>query len=85
MSDADTILLEREVGIARLVLNRRAQDIIVRNRRVRSAEAERIGLIAREVDDEELVAEGAAAGPEFKEGVSAFANRFKPDFVGNAQ
>lgn len=47
--------------LPRLVGLRKAQDIIVTNRRVASDEAEQIGLVTRTVDDEALAAEGATA------------------------
>lgn len=50
-----TWLLPRIVGM------RRAQDIILNNRRVSSEEAERIGLVTRVVDDEQLAEEGLQA------------------------
>jgi 2-(1,2-epoxy-1,2-dihydrophenyl)acetyl-CoA isomerase len=46
-------LLPRVVGL------RRAQEIILSNRRVSSDEAERIGLVTRVVEDEQLAAAGA--------------------------
>lgn len=46
-------LLPRVVGL------RRAQEIILSNRRVSSDEAERIGLVTRTVEDEQLAATGA--------------------------
>ncbi|MET0376184.1 MAG: enoyl-CoA hydratase/isomerase family protein [Rhizorhabdus sp.] len=48
-----TWLLPRLVGL------RRAQEIIISNRRVDAEEAERIGMITRAVDDDALVEEGA--------------------------
>ena len=45
--------------LPRLVGLRRAQDMLLGNRRVGSEEAERIGLITRLVEDEVLAAEGA--------------------------
>lgn len=50
-----TWLLPRIVGM------RRAQDIILNNRRVSSDEAEHIGLVTRVVDDEQLADEALAA------------------------
>lgn len=109
--------------LPRLVGLRRAQEIILTNRRIPAEEAERIGLVPRVVDDAELAAEGriqaqrlrqaatgaigaartlliesfgaglehqleraarsiaaAARGAEFREGVSAFLERRKPEF-----
>ncbi|KKC26992.1 enoyl-CoA hydratase/isomerase family protein [Sphingomonas sp. SRS2] len=48
-----TWLLPRLVGL------RRAQEIIISNRRVDAEEAERIGIITRAVDDDALAEEGA--------------------------
>jgi 2-(1,2-epoxy-1,2-dihydrophenyl)acetyl-CoA isomerase len=42
-----------------LVGVRRAQEMLLTNRRVEAGEAERIGLVTRVVDDESLAAEGA--------------------------
>ncbi len=47
--------------LPRLVGLRRAQDIIISNRRVKAEEAATIGLVTRIVDDTDLCAEGAAA------------------------
>lgn len=47
--------------LPRLVGLRRAQEIILTNRRIAAEEAERIGLVTRTVDDGALVAEGEAA------------------------
>ncbi len=44
----------------RLVGLRRAQEIVLTNRRVKADEAETIGLVTRVVDDEALAAEGSA-------------------------
>ena len=44
--------------LPRLVGLRKAQEIIVTNRRIRADEAEAIGLVTRLVDDEQLLAEG---------------------------
>lgn len=55
--------------LPRLVGLRRAQEIIIANRRVEAEEAEAIGMITRAVDDDKLAEEGAkiaatlAAGP----------------------
>jgi len=49
-----TFLLPRLVGL------RRAQDILISNRKVGAEEAEAIGMITRAVDDDALAAEGAA-------------------------
>ena len=49
-----TWLLPRLVGL------RRAQDILIGNRRIKAEEAEAIGLVTRVVDDEALLAEGKA-------------------------
>lgn len=48
-----TWMLPRLVGV------RRAQEMLLTNRRVEAGEAERIGLVTRVVDDESLAAEGA--------------------------
>ncbi len=45
--------------LPRLVGLRRAQEMIIANRRVPAAEAEAIGLVTRTVDDEALAGEGA--------------------------
>jgi 2-(1,2-epoxy-1,2-dihydrophenyl)acetyl-CoA isomerase len=45
--------------LPRLVGMRRAQEMIIGNRRVPADEAERIGLVTRTVDDADLAAEGA--------------------------
>lgn len=45
--------------LPRLVGLRKAQEIILTNRRIAAAEAEAIGLVTRLVDDEALAAEGA--------------------------
>ena len=109
--------------LPRLIGLRRAQDVLLGNRRVGAEEAERIGLITRLVEDEALAAEGAAlatqlaakpvvafsaaralllasygssledhldhesatiglaaAGAEFREGISAFLGKRKADF-----
>lgn len=111
--------------LPRLVGLRRAQEIIMTNRRVAAVEAEAIGLVTRAVDDGALAQEGAksadelsrmaigafaaaravlaaswlqplpaqldlevrsivamACGPEAREGVTAFAQKRKPDFRG---
>lgn len=47
--------------LPRLVGLRKAQEIILTNRRVKSDEAEVIGLVTRLVDDEQLIAEGRRA------------------------
>ncbi|MFA7594886.1 MAG: enoyl-CoA hydratase/isomerase family protein [Novosphingobium sp.] len=47
--------------LPRLVGLRKAQDIILSNRRIKSDEAERIGLVTRTVADDALAAEGEAA------------------------
>jgi 2-(1,2-epoxy-1,2-dihydrophenyl)acetyl-CoA isomerase len=47
--------------LPRLVGLRKAQEMILTNRRVASAEAESIGLVTRVVDDEALEAEGLNA------------------------
>ncbi|MGK2909267.1 MAG: enoyl-CoA hydratase/isomerase family protein [Sphingobium sp.] len=44
--------------LPRLVGLRKAQEIILTNRRIKSDEAERIGIVTRTVDDDALVAEG---------------------------
>lgn len=55
--------------LPRLVGLRKAQEIIIANRQIDSAEAEAIGLVTRTIDDHELLAEGErvaaplAAGP----------------------
>jgi 2-(1,2-epoxy-1,2-dihydrophenyl)acetyl-CoA isomerase len=46
--------------LPRLVGLRRAQEIILTNRRIKADEAERIGIVTRLVDDEVLAREGAA-------------------------
>ncbi len=46
--------------LPRLVGLRKAQEIILTNRRIGAEEAERIGVITRVVDDDALAAEGAA-------------------------
>ena len=48
-------------ALPRLVGLRKAQEIILTNRRVGADEAERIGLVTRTVDDERLAEEGLAA------------------------
>jgi len=111
--------------LPRLVGLRRAQEIIIANRRVEAEEAAAIGMITRVVEDDRLAEEGAKiatmlagsatgaisamraqllasyqnsfetqleieargiaaaiAGPEGKEGVSAFLGKRKPDFTG---
>ncbi len=45
--------------LPRLVGLRKAQEIILTNRRIKADEAEHIGMVTRLVDDEALVAEGA--------------------------
>lgn len=47
--------------LPRLVGLRNAQEIILTNRRIGAEEAERIGMITRVVDDEQLMEEGRAA------------------------
>jgi 2-(1,2-epoxy-1,2-dihydrophenyl)acetyl-CoA isomerase len=47
--------------LPRLVGLRRAQDIILANRRIKADEAEAIGMVTRTVDDAVLAEEGAAA------------------------
>lgn len=51
--------------LPRLVGLRKAQEILVANRRVDAAEAERIGLVTRMVEDEQLEAEGVAYAATF--------------------
>jgi len=46
--------------LPRLVGLRKAQEIILTNRRIKADEAEAIGLVTRVVDDENLASEGAA-------------------------
>lgn len=57
-----TWLLPRLVGL------RRAQEIIIGNRRVTAEEAEAMGMITRVVDDAELAAEGAAMAAKLAAG-----------------
>ncbi|MDF0540888.1 enoyl-CoA hydratase-related protein [Sphingobium sp. H39-3-25] len=113
-----TFLLPRLIGL------RRAQEMLILNRRVGAEEGEAIGLVTRAVDDEALIGEtmavaerlaaspvaaiatvraqllgsfgagletqleleargisAAAAGPEGREGVAAFNEKRKADFV----
>jgi 2-(1,2-epoxy-1,2-dihydrophenyl)acetyl-CoA isomerase len=44
--------------LPRLVGLRKAQEIILTNRRISAAEAEQIGMVTRLVDDEQLIEEG---------------------------
>lgn len=57
-----TWLLPRLVGL------RRAQEIIISNRKVTAAEAEAMGMITRVVDDEALAEEGAALAAKLASG-----------------
>jgi 2-(1,2-epoxy-1,2-dihydrophenyl)acetyl-CoA isomerase len=54
--------------LPRLVGLRRAQEIILTNRRVKPEEAEAIGLVTRIVDDEALVGEGHAVAARLADG-----------------
>ncbi len=55
---ATSWLLPRLIGL------RRAQELILTNRRVRAEEAERMGMITRAVDDGELIKEGETLAAE---------------------
>lgn len=54
--------------LPRLVGLRKAQDIILTNRRIKADEAEAIGLVSRIVDDEALAEEGARTAKAFTDG-----------------
>ena len=58
-------LLPRMVGL------RKAQEIIISNRRVSAEEAERIGMVTRLVDDGVLATEGAAAAQKLADAATA--------------
>jgi 2-(1,2-epoxy-1,2-dihydrophenyl)acetyl-CoA isomerase len=57
--------------LPRLVGLRKAQEMILTNLRVTAAEAERIGLVTRMVDDELLVNEGAAIAASLSHSATA--------------
>jgi 2-(1,2-epoxy-1,2-dihydrophenyl)acetyl-CoA isomerase len=57
--------------LPRLVGLRRAQEIILTNRRVKADEAEAIGLVTRTVDDDALAAEGAALAKKLADAPTA--------------
>jgi 2-(1,2-epoxy-1,2-dihydrophenyl)acetyl-CoA isomerase len=57
--------------LPRLVGLRKAQEIILTNRRIKADEAEAIGLVTRVVDDEALAAEGAAVAQKLADAPTA--------------
>jgi 2-(1,2-epoxy-1,2-dihydrophenyl)acetyl-CoA isomerase len=57
--------------LPRLIGMRKAQDMIIANRRVDAAEAEAIGLVTRVVGNEELAAEGAKQAASLAAGATA--------------
>lgn len=59
--------------LPRLVGLRRAQDIILSNRRIAAEEAEAIGMVTRVVDDADLAADGAAAATRLADAATAAA------------
>ncbi|ATE63988.1 enoyl-CoA hydratase/isomerase family protein [Rhizorhabdus dicambivorans] len=64
-----TWLLPRLVGL------RRAQEIIISNRRLSAEEAETMGLITRAIDDEALISEGMAVAGKLAAGATSAIGR----------
>jgi 2-(1,2-epoxy-1,2-dihydrophenyl)acetyl-CoA isomerase len=56
--------------LPRLVGMKRAQEIVITNRRVKAEEAEAIGMVTRAVDDDALAAEGDAIARKLSEGAT---------------
>ena len=76
-----TWLLPRLIGL------RRAQEIIISNRRLSAEEAEGIGLITRAIDDEALLTEGMAAAAKLAAGATGMISRTRAlllDSFGNS-
>ncbi|MFW2830094.1 enoyl-CoA hydratase/isomerase family protein [Sphingomonas sp. ID0503] len=72
--------------LPRLVGLRRAQEIILTNRRIKAEEAEAIGLVTRLVDDDQLAAEGKAVATTLSEaavGAIGAARALLQDSFGN--